>query len=379
MNFDEIASEFEINNSYIWLNNCGVSVPHNSVTKAVTHYLSVFARNGILQKEYPPPILYNSITRKLADMFAVGTDEVTVIHNTNEGFSFLSYGLNLQPGDEILLPQNEYPSNVYPWQHWKDKGVQIRYVPETDSPETFIEIFKASLSDQVKVVSYSAVSWLSGMPFPLQEMGALCRERNILFAVDAAQGAGLVALKPREMNISFMAFSAWKWLMGPLGLGGMYISRELLSRLQPVFMGTGSVVNDEVYLPYRKELKANAERYVTSTASMIDWVWFDASLAMLQQIGFDRVRERITSLADCLTQELRARGFFLRNNDFPEHKTGIISAWREGLDADRTVRRLREFSIVAASRQGRIRFSPHLCNTEAQMKLAAEHLAQIAS
>src|SRR5690606_20019129 len=119
----------------------------------------------------------------------------------------------------------------------------------------------------------------------------------------------LLDLDVKACNIGYMAFSAWKWLLGPVGLGMLYVSKDRLERLRPVFKGTESVAGGEGYLPYREALKPTADRFAYSSGSINDWVYFDASLAYLEGIGFERVRSRILELAGHLSDRLRDTGF----------------------------------------------------------------------
>jgi selenocysteine lyase/cysteine desulfurase len=214
------------------------------------------------------------------------------------------------------------------------------------------------------------------MPLPLARIGELCRERDILFAVDGAQGVGMQPMDVKGMKIDFMAFSAWKWLMGPLGMGVLYVAENRLKTLDPVFVGTESVVMDEVYLPYRSELKPTADRFTFSTPSIGDWVYLLASLEYLTRIGFDRVRERIFELAEYLKQRLRNIGFSVLSDRFPDHPTGIVVCEKPGVDSGSMVKRLESHKVIAAERLGRIRFSPHIYLSEYQLDAAARALSQ---
>jgi selenocysteine lyase/cysteine desulfurase len=178
------------------------------------------------------------------------------------------------------------------------------------------------------------------------------------------------------MHIDFMAFSAWKWLMGPLGLGVLFISREKLEKVKPIFMGTQSVVNDLEYLPYKKELKPTADRFSVSTAGLIDWVYFLASLTLLRDTGFDTVRARIGELSEYLNQRLRMMGFQIYSDRFPNHPTGITVCEKTGISSALLVNRLKEQKVICAERLGRIRFSPHIYISTHQLDEAARALSQ---
>ncbi len=381
--WDSIQADFPVNDSLIWLNNCGTTPLGRPMDEAVRGFLDGYARRGVLWQEKTYPGVKASIYRRLATLLHASPQEFALVHHTAEGMNFISHGLSLRPGDEILLLENEYPSNYYPWEHWREKGVRLRVVPCGAGPGEFLEAFRACLTPRTRVAALSAVHWCTGLPLPLAAVGALCAERGIEFVVDGAQGVGLVDIDVEACRIGFMAFSAWKWLLGPLGLGVLYVARDKLDSLKPVFKGTESVVSDESYLPYRETWKPDADRFAYSTGSFADWVWFDASLAYLEGIGFRTVRERILSLAGTLANGLRQEGFAVHSDRFRETgspiSTGILAVSRPGLDAGAAVNALKRQGIVAAERLGRIRLAPHIYNSEAQLQKAVAVLGSLAA
>jgi selenocysteine lyase/cysteine desulfurase len=318
-----------------------------------------------------------SIQRRLESLLGARPGEIALIHHTSEGMNLISHGLPLDAGDEILLLENEYPSNVYPWEHWSEKGVRLRAAPMADDPRAFLDGFRRSLGPRTRAVAMSAVHWCTGMPLPLDELGALCAERGAAFIVDGSQGAGLVDIDVKRAGIRYMAFSAWKWLLGPLGLGVLYVDADHLESLRPVFKGTESVPGDQDYLPYKHVWKPTADRFSLSTGSMTDWVYFDASLAYLESLGFARVRERIRALARRLADGLRDAGYRIHADAYPDAATGIVCAARPGQDAGAAVKALKSRGIIAAARLGRIRLSPHVYLSEAQIDAAVAALASL--
>lgn len=357
---------YPVNREMIWLNNCGTTPANTDTLHAVNEYLQGYAARGGSTEVRKYPTVKKVIRTILAELLGVEAEELSLIHHTNEGIGFISLGLKLKAGDRILLLENEYPSNIYPWEHWKEKGVSISFVPMAETPEGFLENLKSSITPDVKVVSLSAVHWCTGMPFPLEEIGSFLAEKGIEFVLDGAQGVGLLPIKPREMGISYMAFPAWKWLLGPLGLGVLYIAKEKLEALNFPFKGTGSVVNDEVYLPYREELKGT-DRYEISTVNFIDWVYFQSTLEMLHKVGFHNSMERIYELADYLSDKLRDAGWKLASDHFPDFKTGIVVAEKEGLSMENIVSNLKKNGVMCALRLGRVRFSPHIYLAKEQL------------
>lgn len=377
--WDKVQADFPVNQELIWLNNCGTTPLGRPMLEALESFLQGYSRKGILFEGKTYPGVKASIRRKLASLLKADPSEIALVHHTAEGMNFISHGLPLAAGDEILLLENEYPSNYYPWEHWREKGVILKAVPCGAGPSEFLEAFRAALTPRSRVAAMSAVHWCTGLPIPLEAVGALCAERGMDLVVDGAQGVGLLDLDVRACRIGYMAFSAWKWLLGPVGLGAMFVAREKLDGLKPIFKGTESVPMDESYLPYRDAWKPDADRFAISTGSMNDWVHFEASLAWLEAIGFDRVRARILELAARLSVGLRERGFAVHSDAFGGARTGIVAVSRPGLDSAAAVKALKAKGIIAAERLGRVRLAPHVYNTEAQIDRAVAELGALSS
>ena len=357
----ELAHDaYPVNQQLVWLNNCGTTPAGTHIVQAVSRFIEGYSEKGVLTEAASYHDVRKSIKTILSRLLKCDPDELCLIHNTAEGMNFISHGLRLAPDDEIILLENEYPSNAYPWFHWKRKGVNLLTVPMEMSPEAFLEQLRAMITDRTRVVSISVVHWCTGMPLPIDQVGALCRERGIDLVVDGAQGVAIQTIDVKKAAISYMAFSAWKWLLGPLGLGGLYVSKEKLEQLDPIFIGTESVVRDEEYLPYKSELKPTADRFTFSTANFNDWVYFEAALKFLDDIGFKKVQQRIFDLSEYLSQGLRQVGFQVLADRFPRHPTGIAVCEKPGVPSYVIMEKLIENRIVAAERLGRIRVSPNI-------------------
>ncbi|MFW6372587.1 MAG: aminotransferase class V-fold PLP-dependent enzyme [Thermodesulfobacteriota bacterium] len=377
MNWKSIYEAYPVNRDMIWLNNCGTTPAGKHNREAMAVLMEGYARRGVLAGAADLPKIGSRIKAILADLLHCGPEEVALVHNTAEGMNFISHGLALESGDEIILLENEYPSNVYPWRHWAKKGITLRTAPMGENPADFLEELRKQVTDRTRVIAVSAVHWCTGMPLPLAEIGAICKDRGITFVVDGAQGVGMQPLAVKRMHIDYMAFSAWKWLMGPVGLGAIYIRKEKLADLEPIFIGTDSVVDAEEYLPYKEDLKPDADRFTFSSPSLNDWVYFLSSLEFLRNIGFETVRNRIFELTDYLNHQLKQLGFRICADRFSDYPTGITVCEKENVPAGRILAGLKARRIVAAERLGKVRLSPHIYLSTQQLDEAARALADI--
>lgn len=368
---------YPVNQHLIWLNNCGTTPVSHDIKNSVIQYLNGYSERGVLSEVEKYPYVRKSIIRILSKLLNCEEEELAIIHNTSEGMNLISLGIDLEEDDEILLLENEYPSNVYPWQHWKNSGVKINFIPMGETPEEFFHNLKAKTTPKTKLITISAVHWCTGMPLPIEKIGNFCEENKIELVIDGAQGVGHIDIDVKKCKIHFMAFSAWKWLLGPLGLGVIYVSKDKLKTMKNVFIGQNSVIGGDEYLPYKEEIRPSAERFEYSTPSFIDWVYFKAILETLDQIGFENVMERIYELAKYFKSGLKTIGFEVLSDKFPTTNTGIVSCHKPGIDMETLYPKLKTNGIVGAMRLGNLRFAPHIFNSHEQLDKVTSILKNI--
>jgi selenocysteine lyase/cysteine desulfurase len=165
--------------------------------------------------------------------------------------------------------------------------------------------------------------------------------------------------------------------MGPLGLGVLFVSRKKLIHLDPVFIGTASVINDKEYFPYKSELKPSADRFTISTANFNDWVYFEAAIEFIEDIGFQTVRERIYELSANLRDGLSDLGFNVFSDHFRDYPTGIVVCEKPGVATGAVMAHLNRNKVVAAERLGRVRFSPHIYISPEQIDTVLNILTRV--
>lgn len=346
----------------------------NFIAEGMEKFRREYQERCIEGRRYSYKRLGGYINKTLGALIKADKEELAIIHNTSEGINFISHGLSFQEGDQVLLLRDEYPSNVYPWLHLQQKGVTIDYLEAHVDPEEFVKGLRAKINKNTRLVSISGVHWISGAIFPLKEVGQICKENDIFFCVDGTQAVGHVDVDVIDMSIDAMAFSAWKWLLGPLGLGVLYINKRRLPEVSTKFIGTSSVVDDESYLPYKSQLKPTAERFTYSTPSIHDWTHFYLSLKFLNQLGFSNVQARITELSRQTRQLLASQGLnFALSQELSQH-TGIVSASHPKVPSASLVKELKASGFITALRNQHIRLAPHICNTHSQLTSLQLHI-----
>jgi selenocysteine lyase/cysteine desulfurase len=363
MNLDDDASEFPDPHSVDYYNTAGLGLCPVSVRDEVKRYVdaSCVEATSANQKHLHS---VTDLRAQLSELLSCTAGEVALMHHTAEAANVIARGLQWQAGDAIMTLDREYPSTMYPWMNvQKLDQVRLILLQERDGRIEEDVIVDALDRDRPRLLAMSAVEWCTGYRFDLQEIGEACRRLGTFFFVDAAQSLGFWEIDVEACQISALAGSAWKWLFGPLGMGYLYLHRDLLERVTPPFVGSESVVNPREYLEYDFTFERDMRRFEYSTINLSAVVWFDAGIRFVRQHGLERIRAHVFALQDYAIQALRSIGCAVRGDLPTERRSGIMGFRHPRIPSRELATRLyREAGIIARERDGFVRLSFHLYN-----------------
>jgi len=299
-----------------------------------------------------------------ARMTKVTPEEIAITRNTAEGVNIVAQGFPWRRGDSILTVDIEYPSNVYPWWHLGERSVAIKTVPERNG-RVELDEFLSAIDSSTRLVAISHVEFASGFRFDLAALSAACRERDLFLFVDVAQSLGVL---PVDLSlVDAAAWPTWKWLLGPIGMGGFYLAHHRLDLIKPVFVGSDGMKPTRDYLEYDFTLKPNASRFEFSTGNPIGEIGTEESLRIMAPIfSGDLELEaigRIFSLSDRLIEILELQGARLYSSLREGERSGILSFVTPD-DPHRMAAQLKAGGVEIAVRAGRLRLAPHFYNEE---------------
>ncbi len=319
--------------------------------------------------------LKDRIRSSYARVLGVSPAEIAITHHTAEGVNVVAQGYPWKPGDRVLTVSVEYPSNVYPWMNLRNRGVEVVSIPERQGRIDLEELLTA-IDERVRIVAISHVEFASGFAFDLDHVARECRERGVFLFVDIAQSLGVL-----PVNLSLVdaaAWPAWKWLMGPLGMGGFYLSRRRLPMIQPLFVGTDAMVPTSDYLQYRFEFRADAARFEYSTENALGLIGTGEALNNMEPLLLPEagnvLAKRVFSFCDALVSLMESNGLRLYSSRAAGERSGILSFTTPG-EPGFYAARLREQGVEVAVRGGRLRLSPHFYNNDEDLERIARAMA----
>lgn len=302
------------------------------------------------------------------------TREVSFCENTSTGLSAVAEGfVDWQPGDNVVGAAQDFPSNVYPWMHLADHGVEYRRVEERDGRVDDDEVL-SRIDGRTRMLALSWVQYASGYRCDLARIGKVCRERGVLLVVDVIQGLGALEINVERELVDAAVASAHKWLLGPEGIGLLYVSDRILDRLRPIRSGWRSMRDPLGWTDMHLDFTPGARRFESGTLNAYGITALGASLELLLAAGKPEVERRVLALAGQAADGLEARGWKVVSSRRPGETSGIITAIHPEHDPEEVVRQLAERGVVVAARAGRFRVSPHFYNTAGEVDRMLEEL-----
>ena len=295
--------------------------------------------------------------------------------STSHALGLVATSFPWKAGDNCVIVDGDFPANVVTWKNLEPtQNVEIRMVPYRENSEWTWSDFEPLLDERTRLVSVSAVNFLTGCPLDLKDLGERLHARGIALCVDAIQAFGAVA--PDFSAADFICADAHKWMLGPLGAAFAWFSPRYLSQMRPQILGWLAIAGRDNWYSYGIEPFPTAERFEPGARNFIGTVGMEASLALIQEVGLQTVEKRVTQLRDYGAEKIANTGARVLWRGDASRPSGIFSFRLESADMKALNAHLDErFALsLRADRAGDqwIRVSPHFMNCESDLdELAA--------
>lgn len=370
----QIREAMPVAKKWAYFDHAGVSPLPEPTRVAVRGWADHFAENGVVDWTQ-----WQQRTERARQLLAARLRaeqaEIALIRNTTEGISLVAEGLPWEAGDNVVVPDSEFPSNLYPWLNLAVRGVAVRTVPCPDGVIEPAEVAQR-VDSRTRVVALSWVGYASGYRAALTDLAEVAHRGGALLFVDAIQGLGVLDLDVSRVPVDFLAADGHKWMLGPEGAGVLYIRRKHLDLLRPLGVGWNSVRHAGDFLNKSLDLKDDASRYEGGTPNMVGMVGFAASLELLSEIDAPVLEQRLLSVTDLCCDRLKSLGARIVSRRDNEAWSGIVAFELPGHDPAERKRHSMRNRVVLNSRGGRLRVSPHVYTSEADVDRLVEVLGR---
>ena len=235
-------------------------------------------------------------------------DEIALTHATTDGMNLGTWAADWHPGDIAVTTTHEHAGGLAPLYALRDRfGVDVRYAAfdGSASEAEVLEAFDRAIVPGTRLVSLSHVLWTTGMVLPVEAIANLAHERGAVVIVDGAQAAGAIPVRVADLGVEMYSIPAQKWLLGPEGMGALWVRRDFIEAAKPSFGGHFAMAaydSQGGYKPFPDARRFQASPYhrpsVVAMARAIGW------LTMF--VGLDFVHRRGASMAAYAADRLAA-------------------------------------------------------------------------
>ena len=369
MGFGHVHPLFPIKENMTYLNNASIGALSTRVIGAVDGFMHQVRDSGRIN--YPDWCMIADTEHKarVAELIGAERSEIAYVKNTTEGILIVANGLDWQPGDNVVIAEKEYASNVYCWQNLARRGVGINWVPAPGGRVT-PEAIEAAIDERTRLVSVSAVQFWNGYRVDLAKLSEICQRRGVLLNLDAIQLVGVLDIDVSQYQIDFLSAGAHKWLLGPIGTGFFYCRKDSMDKIWPQNVGYHTVNKSEAHLDYDLTLREDAGRFEEALVNFPGIWGLDAAVRQLLELGMPAVEAHIRTLNDHALDGLQQKGYEIISPTGSAERSGVLAFRHDSIPAETIEQRLAEANVHLAIRAGNLRISPTFYNDQDEI----EHL-----
>ncbi|MCB1831226.1 MAG: aminotransferase class V-fold PLP-dependent enzyme [Chromatiaceae bacterium] len=366
-----MKSEFNLDDSIIYLNHAAVAPWPATTAEAVKVFADENAVHGAAN--YPQWMqIETQLRQRLAWLInAPATEDIAILKSTSEALSVVAYGLDWKPGDNVVIFQQEFPSNRLVWESLKSRGVETRLVDlwAGEHPEQHL---LEACNEHTRLVSVSSVQYATGFKTDLETVGRFCRRESILFCVDAIQSLGAIPFDVQQIQADFVMADGHKWMLGPEGTALFYSRREIRDQISLNQFGWHMVEARGDFEQESWQPSTSGTRFECGSPNMLGIHALNASLALIEQTGIHEIHRRVIENTKYIIELLNQHRNRISLISVPdgERLSGIVTFRMNGSKQQDVYHALMQQGVICASRGGGIRFSPHFYTSREKIEKA---------
>lgn len=364
----------------VHLNNAGASLPVSSVVDTVIQYLQEEALTGGYEAEA-------KYKQELADTYTLigrlinaDPEEIALVENASTGWCIAFHGIDFKPGDEILISELEYVTNMIGFLNAeKLYGVKMVVIPNDEQGNFSLKQLEAAINPKTKLIAVTHVASTTGGLLPAEAIGRIAARHKVMYLLDACQSVGQMPVDVEAIGCDFLSVTGRKYLRAPRGTGFLYVKQQVQDKLKTLFIDGHSIksISENDYQPL-----GDAKRFEFYEKNRALTLGLSKAVSYALDLGIDQIWERISHLAALLRSKLgEIAGVQL--HDTGDQLCGIVTFSLSGVNCQQVKERLAEEHInvsvgLAKSTllymnkhqlQNVVRASVHYYNTEAELDM----------
>jgi len=371
--WENLKKQFAVPSNLIMMNAANLCPSPHSVHERIIELTKALNQDVSFQYRSVFATFRKKSIATLAQFVGADESEVGITRNTSESNCMIVHGLDLKPGDEVILWEQNHPSNKDAWMSQAKRiGFVIKKISlpaQPNSTKELMEPFSNAITANTKLIAFSHVSNTSGMALPAKDICWMAKARGIMTLVDGAQSLGSMNIDLHDMGCTFYAASTHKWLMGPFENGVIYIQKDYFGRISPAVIGGG----------WKEATTVDAQLCVLGQRNEPSPAALPEALAFHETLGRRNIEKRIVQLTTYLKEQIKSKvpqAVFVTPLS-PDFSGGIVVINLPGKEIHEVTDKLYHKYGIATAPSGGIRLSPHVYNTMKDIDFTVKAIGEV--
>jgi len=363
-----------------YFNAANIGPAFRSVINVQHRGTEAFQTNPSREYRERYPVAANKLRARLGKRMGVQAEEIALVRNASEANTVAVLGLDLLPGDQIIVTEHNHQSTLDSWRlrakREKLDVVILKTPVAAASPQEIVDAFAAAVTGRTRAIFVSHMTNVTGLLYPVAEIAQIARKRGAWLHVDGAQTFGWMKLDLVALGVDSFSGSTHKWLLGPLEGGVLYVRHDRQYALNPIMISHGYWLTDPRNVETAQKYEILGQRDDPKLAAI------DETLDRLDAIGEAMIEARVRAMGETMRAALvKVPGVRLVGSAHPALAGPVMTVAIDGKDAAAVRDQMWMTAKVAtalaeADGQKLIRFSPHLYNSADDIALVTDLLAR---
>jgi selenocysteine lyase/cysteine desulfurase len=363
-----VRRQFAFSDQRVPMNAANMCPSPRAVADEVAHLTHDIDTDCSFQNRAKFSDLLETSRQKVAQHLGVSADEIALVRNTSEANNTINNGLALQSGDEVVVWDQNHPTNNVAWDVRAARfGLKVRRVATPAEPTDAgqrLRTFTDAFGPRTRVLAVTHISNVSGVRLPVRELCEAAHRRGVFVHVDGAQSWGALNMNLRDLGCDSYSASAHKWFVGPKEVGVLFIRQERIAEVWPNVVAPGWGNRVEPAVKGARKFESLGQRDDAALAAIATAVDFHLT------IGPARIEARISELASALKAGLKEAGVGLSSPLDPALSAGVCVARIPPGKRNEVYNKLYTEHGIAGAGTGGLRLCPHVYNTREHVERA---------